>query len=60
MLDEQWVEYIKTVVFIERKRQILNTATGEWEASEEKSVFLSNKIIDAQNANQLVRNHWKS
>lgn len=58
MLDEQWVEYIKTVVFIERKRQILNTATGEWEASEEKSVFLSNKIIDAQNANQLVRNHW--
>lgn len=43
---------------IERRRQIRNTTAGEWETSEEKSVFLSNKIIDAQYADQLVRDHW--
>ncbi len=58
ILDHQWAQYIQTVVCIERRRQIKNTTTGEWEASEEKSVFLSNKIIDAKYANQLVRNHW--
>ena len=58
ILDEQWAIHVKTVVYIERRRQIRNTTTGEWESSEEKSVFLSNKIIDAQYANQLVRNHW--
>jgi len=58
ILDQQWAGYIKTVVCIERKRQIRNTATGEWEASEEKSIYLSDKILDAQYANQLVRDHW--
>jgi len=28
------------------------------EVTEEKSVYLSNKIIDAQYANKLVRDHW--
>lgn len=58
ILDEQWAGYIQTVVCIERRRQIRNTTTAEWEASEEKSVFLANKIIGAQYANELVRNHW--
>jgi len=58
ILDEQWAKHIQTVVCIERRRQISNTATGEWEGSEEKSVYLSNRILDAQYANQLVRNHW--
>lgn len=58
ILDEQWARHIQTVVCIERKRQIRNTTTGEWEESEEKSVYLSNRILDAQYANQLVRNHW--
>ncbi len=58
ILDQQWAGYIQSVVCIERRRQIKNTATGEWEASEEKSIYLSNKIIDAKYANQLVRNHW--
>jgi predicted transposase YbfD/YdcC len=58
ILDEQWANHIQTVVCIERRRQIRNTITGEWEQSEERSVYLSNRILDAQYANQLVRNHW--
>jgi len=58
ILDQQWTQYIQTVVCIERRRQIKNTTTGEWEISEEKAVYLANKVIGAQYANQLVRNHW--
>ena len=58
ILDQQWANHIQTVVCIERRRQIRNTATGAWEQSEEKSVYLSNRILAAQYANQLVRNHW--
>jgi predicted transposase YbfD/YdcC len=58
ILDQQWAHYIKTVVCIERRRQTKNTSTGIWEVTEEKSIYLSNKIIDAQYANQLIRDHW--
>ena len=58
ILDQQWAQYIQTVVCIERRRQVKNTATGQWEVSEEKAVYLSNKVIGAQYANKLVRDHW--
>jgi len=58
ILDEQWARHIQTVVCIERKRQVKNTATGQWEVSEERSVYLSNRVIGAEYANELVRNHW--
>lgn len=58
VLDGAWAGYIKTVVCIERRRQVKNTTTGQWDTSEEKSVYLSNACISAQYANQLVRAHW--
>jgi predicted transposase YbfD/YdcC len=58
VLDGEWAGYIKTVVCIERRRQAKNTATGQWDVSEEKSLYLSNACLGAQYANQLVRGHW--
>jgi predicted transposase YbfD/YdcC len=58
ILDEQWAGYIQTVVCIERRSQMRNPATSKWEVSEEKAVFLANKIISAKQAHQLVRDHW--
>ena len=58
VLDEQWCQYIETVVCIERRRQIKNTATGLWEESEERAIYLSNTILNAEYASKLVREHW--
>ena len=58
VLDPQWAEYIKTVVCVERRRLVKNTATGLWGLSEEKAVYLANVNLSAEYANQLIRNHW--
>ncbi len=57
-MDEQWAQHIQTVVCIERNRQVKNTATGQGEKSEEKALYLANDLLDAKQANQLVRDHW--
>ena len=58
VLDPQWAGHIQTVVCIERRRQIKNTLTAQWEESSERAIYLSNTILDAKYAGQLVRDHW--
>jgi predicted transposase YbfD/YdcC len=58
ILDEQWAGYIQTVVCIERRSQMRNPATSTWETSQETSIYLTNRIISAKDAHQLVRAHW--
>jgi predicted transposase YbfD/YdcC len=58
VLDEHWAKHIETVVCIERRRQTKNTATGLWDESQEKAIYLSNTVLNAEYACKLVREHW--
>lgn len=58
LLEQQWSNHIKTIVCVERSRQVKDTVTGNWKTSEEKAYYLANKIINAQYACRLIRGHW--
>jgi predicted transposase YbfD/YdcC len=58
IVDPQWAEYIKTVIRIKRNVETKDTKSGEWVKTEEIAIYVSNKLLCAEQAHQLVKNHW--
>lgn len=55
----EWEPHVVAVIQIERSVQAFQPATGLWKASMETSLYLSNRAIDAKNAADAVRGHWR-
>jgi predicted transposase YbfD/YdcC len=53
-----WESYIKTVIQIEREVLKKDPKTGLWTSSNEKSFYLSNCSLNAEQALHAVRCHW--
>lgn len=58
VVDTEWAGYIKTVARIQRNVQIKDISSTTWSETEETAIYISNKIINAEQAHQLVKNHW--
>jgi predicted transposase YbfD/YdcC len=58
IVDPQWAEYIKTVIRIQRNVETKDTKSGEWVKTEEIAIYVSNKLLSAEQAHHLVKNHW--
>jgi predicted transposase YbfD/YdcC len=58
VMDNEWAGYIKTVIRIQRNVQTKDTKSGEWLRTEETATYISNKLLCAEQAQQLVKNHW--
>lgn len=56
--DEQWQKSIKRIYSVERSTQKLNTKTKQYQTVNEHSFYLSNKEFSAEQACNLIRNHW--
>jgi predicted transposase YbfD/YdcC len=53
-----WRSHVATIIRIERRVLVFQTATGRWKAAHETSHYLSNRPIDAEQAADAVRRHW--
>lgn len=58
LLDTEWAEYIKTVIRIKRSVESKDAKSGEWIKTEEVAIYVSNKVLCAEIAHRLVKNHW--
>lgn len=58
ILDEQWANHVKTVVKVTRNSAVSNTKTKQYDNRGEIAFYLSNRLIDADEAHQAVINHW--
>ena len=56
--DKFWAEMIKTVISVERKSQIYSTKGKGYKNRQEQALYLSNHIVNAENAYRHIRNHW--
>ena len=56
--DDEWKNYIKTVVFIERQTMIFDTKAKGFVSRNENSFYIVNIKLNAQQANYSIRNHW--
>jgi len=58
LIDDKWLPYIRTVVHIRRRRVVKSTLSGQWSASIEQALYLSNRQLSAKQANRIARDHW--
>lgn len=58
VVDTDWAGHIKTVIKIHRNVQTKDTGSGEWIKTKETAIYISNKVLGAEQAHQLVKNHW--
>lgn len=56
--DEQWKQYVRTIISVERITQVYNTKEKRYEIRQEKAVYLSNHETNAKQAYENIRNHW--
>jgi len=54
----EWEPYVAAVIQVERSVHTFQPATGLWKTSDETSFYLSNRLIDANNAAFAIRKHW--
>ena len=55
--NEKW-DLAKTLIKIERNRQVFDTKTKAWKNSDEISFYISTTVLSAQEFNAAIRNHW--
>jgi predicted transposase YbfD/YdcC len=58
LLDEEWARYIKTVIKIERNVQTKDTKSGNWSTTNETAIYVSNRLLSAEQSHWIVKNHW--
>lgn len=56
--DEQWIDYITSVICVERQTSIFSTKEKKYKNRQEVAVYLSNYKPDAEQAYDLIRKHW--
>ena len=49
---------VKSVVKVERMRQVFNTKKKKWENSDEVSFYVSTCVLSAEDFCRAIRNHW--
>ena len=54
----QWAPYVATIVRIERSVLTFQPSTGFWKPSFERSFYLSNRPVHAEQAATAIRDHW--
>jgi hypothetical protein len=54
-----WRNLISAVIRVERRVLAINPATGQWKTTRETSFYLSSQPINADQAGQAIRNHWR-
>lgn len=61
-INQEWGEYIKTIIKVERDRQEWQTKNKGWQTSFEISYYVSSLDLDdnltAKEYGQAIRNHW--
>ena len=58
VVGTEWEPYVAAVIQVERTVHAFQPATGLWKTSDETSFYLSNRLIDANNAAFAIRKHW--
>ena len=58
VVGTEWEPYVAAVIQVERSVHTFQPATGLWKTSDETSFYLSNRLIDANNAAFAIRKHW--
>jgi predicted transposase YbfD/YdcC len=58
IVGTEWEPYVAAVIQVERTVHAFQPATGLWKTSDETSFYLSNRLIDANNAAFAIRKHW--
>jgi hypothetical protein len=58
VVGTEWEPYVAAVIAVERSVHTFQPATGLWKTSDETSFYLSNRLIDANNAAFAIRKHW--
>ncbi len=53
-----WDSYIKSVIRVERKSQILNTKEKKWQERCETSHYIASYEEDAEHFSRIIRAHW--
>lgn len=49
---------VNCIIEIERPTKVYNTRKKKWVNTEEKSYYISTKIVSGKDANYYIRNHW--
>jgi hypothetical protein len=56
--DPEWQPLIAEIIEVQRKREVLNTKTNQWETSEETAIYISTHPHTAEEYHHAIRNHW--
>lgn len=56
--DEQWTNYIKTIICVDRKTSIFNTKEKKYRDRNEVAFYVSNHELNAEQSYNLIRKHW--
>lgn len=54
---EKW-QLVEALVKVERHRQVFDTKTKRWQASDETSFYIATTVLSAQSFGQDIRQHW--
>jgi predicted transposase YbfD/YdcC len=54
---EKW-NWVNTIVKVDRKREIFNTKTKQWQNTDETSYYISTISLRAEEFCDTIRNHW--
>lgn len=54
-----WRGLIAVIIRVERRVQTFQPATGQWKKTRETSFYLSSRPINADQAGQAIRDHWR-
>jgi len=55
----EWRGLIAVIIRVERSVQTFQPATGQWKNTRETSFYLSSRPINADQAGQAIRDHWR-
>ena len=55
----EWRGLIAVIIRVERRVQTVQPATGQWKNTRETSFYLSSRPINADQAGQAIRDHWR-
>jgi hypothetical protein len=59
VVETEWEPYVAAVIAVERAVHAFQPATGLWKTSHETSFYLSNRPIEAKQAADAIRKHWR-
>lgn len=58
LLDEEWAALVKTIICVHRCFEVWEGKTGQYRHHEERSYYLTNRVLSAAEAHHLVQGHW--